>query len=424
MRITKIFPSITLVFGGVKSTYLPSSDNSETPGLLIGIPGNHDRPSNNFIITDTIDNEDYDYDSDFLQDLQPRKGSTIKDKKKYGHSRKNNHNHYSNNLQSSSIASIPAWDRPKLQKTCRELNVPRISLAKCMLKLFEINNKFEIKNGEYKQCKIDLGNQETSTAIAEKTIEFINTSAERDIKIYRDENIKLQAEVIAYKEKLSGRSIDIDRIMKNYVDPIKSGSRSQTSQRDQRITSREATANVMNPAKSKPVSPQICHQLSNQTDLNDLKYTYFGQIKNGRASGFGWRLYDNKKIFVGIFEDGHMQQGTYITGAKYKYFGEFKNDKKHGQGTHYNNKGLLTYTGLYKEHKRNGFGIKVWENGNIYVGDLRNNELTGKGKFLWKTGSYFDGYWNNGLRNPPSMVTHEDIVEILEKNSRKDRGSN
>ena len=41
----------------------------------------------------------------------------------------------------------------------------------------------------------------------------------------------------------------------------------------------------------------------------------------------------------------------------------------------------------------NGQGTMKYENGNVYVGELKNDERHGQGKMTYKDGSVYEGLW-------------------------------
>lgn len=85
---------------------------------------------------------------------------------------------------------------------------------------------------------------------------------------------------------------------------------------------------------------------------------YVGQVKNGKAHGYGIALME--------------------TGSRYE--GEWKNNQRHGQGSFYWEDGQY-YVGEYRNDRRNGNGAYFWPNGEKYVGDWKNDRRSGEGKF-------------------------------------------
>lgn len=109
---------------------------------------------------------------------------------------------------------------------------------------------------------------------------------------------------------------------------------------------------------------------------------YIGQVKDGKAHGFGVALLD--------------------TGSRYE--GEWANNQRHGEGTFYWADGEY-YVGSYKNDKRNGFGTYYWPNGEKYTGQWENDKRSGVGKFYDAEGEVVaGGEWED-----------DKLVEVNEK---------
>ncbi|MBA4744008.1 MAG: hypothetical protein H2058_02010 [Muricauda sp.] len=100
---------------------------------------------------------------------------------------------------------------------------------------------------------------------------------------------------------------------------------------------------------------------------------YIGQVKDGKAHGFGVALLD--------------------TGSRYE--GEWQNNQRHGEGTFYWPDGEY-YVGNYKNDKRSGFGSYYWPNGEKYTGEWEDDKRSGTGKFYDAEGDVVaGGEWND-----------------------------
>lgn len=109
---------------------------------------------------------------------------------------------------------------------------------------------------------------------------------------------------------------------------------------------------------------------------------YIGQVKDGKAHGFGVALLD--------------------TGSRYE--GEWQNNQRHGEGTFYWPDGEY-YVGNYKNDKRSGFGSYHWPNGEKYTGEWEDDKRSGTGKFYDAEGDVVaGGEWND-----------DKLVEVNEK---------
>jgi type II secretory pathway pseudopilin PulG len=84
-----------------------------------------------------------------------------------------------------------------------------------------------------------------------------------------------------------------------------------------------------------------------------IKVEYAGQIKNGRANGYG----------VGLFESGGV------------------------------------YRGNWKDNQRHGKGVYTWEDGEVYDGEFAGDKREGFGTYKWKNGERYEGQWKNDMRH-------------------------
>ncbi|SDQ75038.1 MORN repeat-containing protein [Flagellimonas zhangzhouensis] len=95
---------------------------------------------------------------------------------------------------------------------------------------------------------------------------------------------------------------------------------------------------------------------------------YIGQVKDGKANGYGVALLD--------------------TGSRYE--GQWVNNQRHGEGTFFWADGE-SYVGNYQNDKRSGFGTYYWPNGEKYTGDWKNDKRSGTGKFYDAEGDVVAG---------------------------------
>ncbi|PIB37736.1 MORN repeat-containing protein [Maribacter sp. 4G9] len=99
---------------------------------------------------------------------------------------------------------------------------------------------------------------------------------------------------------------------------------------------------------------------------------YIGQVKDGKAQGYGIALLD--------------------TGSRYE--GNWKNNQRHGQGTFYWPDGEY-YSGEFENDFRSGFGTYFWPNGEKYAGQWKEDKRSGSGKFFDSEGDVVaSGEWN------------------------------
>lgn len=109
------------------------------------------------------------------------------------------------------------------------------------------------------------------------------------------------------------------------------------------------------------------------TNSKGSQMHYVGEVKNGKANGFG----------VAILNTGS------------RYVGEWKNNQRHGDGSFYWEDGEY-YTGHYVNDKRSGKGSYHWPNGEKFVGLWKEDERTGEGSFYGKKGDIVaSGVWQD-----------------------------
>ena len=77
-----------------------------------------------------------------------------------------------------------------------------------------------------------------------------------------------------------------------------------------------------------------------------------------------------------------------------KYIGEMKNGLKEGKGRMYFNNGSR-YEGDFKNDKMEGKGILYFNDGR-YEGDFKNDKMEGKGILYGLNGPILDGNWKDG----------------------------
>ena len=106
------------------------------------------------------------------------------------------------------------------------------------------------------------------------------------------------------------------------------------------------------------------------TNTKGSQMHYVGQVKNGKANGFGVALLS--------------------TGSRYE--GEWRDNQRHGEGKYFWADGEY-YEGGFVNDKRNGEGTYHWPNGEKYTGHWKNDKRSGSGTFYGKEGKTLQGIW-------------------------------
>lgn len=200
-----------------------------------------------------------------------------------------------------------------------------------------------------------------------------------------------------------------------------------------------------------------------QDGIGTYKYgngTYNGTFKNGYRHGYGRYIFDGGSIYECTWDMGKQSGFGRVTVLEgNKYIVEFKDGKMDGMGLLYYNSGYKygkwsdgeyvkdedwlgtsgprlagssdkpneinfetgtvdncvsgdcdngfgtqnydngTYTGYFKDGKRSGYGVYVWNDGLKYEGNWENDKQEGLGKYLFTNGSYYFGEMRRGLQD-------------------------
>ena len=180
--------------------------------------------------------------------------------------------------------------------------------------------------------------------------------------------------------------------------------------------------------------------LSNPTWSNGYDFMYKGQVSNGYYTGLGASFWDeDRDFYIGRFEYGYRNgYGMYIVGDFDDrmllncsncviYVGNWVNGYKSGTGACYNLNGTRIYQGNFADDEpsgaypgtasneyrfdiiksgnnyyigetnngiRSGYGLYLWQNGNIWYGSWSYDTGSGIGVYLYQNGSVVTGIWN------------------------------
>ena len=134
---------------------------------------------------------------------------------------------------------------------------------------------------------------------------------------------------------------------------------------------------------------------------------YSGFFKNGMYNGKGTFIYYGGDIYTGNFvDDTFSGQGTYIWSINgERYFGHWENGIRQGIGTIFLEDGSSS-TDIWNEDEiveeevkdacingdcKSGYGVAIFENGEIYEGYWKNGDFSGQGVFYDTDGSRYEG---------------------------------
>jgi len=153
---------------------------------------------------------------------------------------------------------------------------------------------------------------------------------------------------------------------------------------------------------------------------------YEGEFKDNLYHGEGKFLHTNGDEFIGTYANGRRRDGKLVCVDGSYYIGTYVGGKIcDGTGKERVRDGG-TYQGGFKNSRRCGFGIRSYGNGDIYMGEWKdgvrngygatiyhekneskkkevrgtskNGKRHGKGYFLYRDGSVYEGKWKNGER--------------------------
>jgi hypothetical protein len=131
---------------------------------------------------------------------------------------------------------------------------------------------------------------------------------------------------------------------------------------------------------------------------NDTKSYEMGPVefKNGNIyegnwneklemHGYGKYLLKNDKVFVeGYWDKGILKQGRIFLPNGDIYEGEIENNEYDGKGKYYDKVEDSIYEGTFIKGERNKNGVIIFHDGSMYEGDLIDDDVpNGKGKFKW-----------------------------------------
>ena len=141
---------------------------------------------------------------------------------------------------------------------------------------------------------------------------------------------------------------------------------------------------------------------------------YEGDFVNDKRTGYALITFADGSSYEGNVVDGKPHGlGKYVFSDSSVYYGEFNLGKKHGTAEYRMADGSY-YRGTFVNDLKDGTEIcsvslpdgKIYtgectmyfaDTGSTYIGDFKEDKRTGKGKYTWKSGEYYEGEFVNGL---------------------------
>lgn len=211
-----------------------------------------------------------------------------------------------------------------------------------------------------------------------------NSSYKSIIETYKNEESKQRA--LASKNPVSDEAIS--KLQEEYYKSIQS-KKDQLKElsllKKQLDSSNQQTSLTKNQIEAKNEAISKLKQTLKQTQnkavelqfesAEGISVSYFGQVENGVATGFG----------VGVFE------------GKGIYRGEWKDNARHGKGTY------------------------TWSNGDVYEGQFMKGKIHGFGTYFFKSGEKYVGNWENNLRHGEGAVFNTEGEVLLQGTWQNDK---
>ena len=207
------------------------------------------------------------------------------------------------------------------------------------------------------------------------------------------------------------------------------------------------------PKKEKKTQPKASVAKTMRKEYSNGSYE--GEMKDGEPHGFGTYRWNDGDIYTGEYVNGVRHgKGKFVFASGNYYDGEWANEKYHGHGIYHWSDGD-EFEGEWKNGKRHGEGkwtyadgryyTGVWENGesissssivypsssgntasasiakvervvfdngDVYEGEMVDGFRHGKGKYTWANGNEYEGDWVRGKRTGYGVYKSYDKNEI------------
>ena len=136
--------------------------------------------------------------------------------------------------------------------------------------------------------------------------------------------------------------------------------------------------------------------------MKKMKFKYQGnKDEEGKKLGFGILLYEDTSKLMGNFFFFFLNGVVYFYNCgidNSTFIGEYRNNIPNGYGV-YSRQGLKLEGNNWNKNYINDIGIALWDEGDIYEGEFKNNIKEGIGTYRWEDGASYMGYFKNNQLN-------------------------
>ncbi len=101
---------------------------------------------------------------------------------------------------------------------------------------------------------------------------------------------------------------------------------------------------------------------------------------------------------INFSEELTQERQRIVLGDGTLFEGEIRNGKANGYGTMVY-PGNIKYSGTFEDNRKHGRGVFIWPNGDRYEGEFIYDHMTGYGNFTWTNGDRYEGNWYQGAFN-------------------------
>lgn len=136
----------------------------------------------------------------------------------------------------------------------------------------------------------------------------------------------------------------------------------------------------------RPVRPVLCPKRCAALIAGAFCRTFFGFALSSLTFGVGLGFAQQEPT---------LHQRDYENGDR--YVGTMRNGMRHGQGRYEWHHGHV-YEGAYENDLPQGRGIYTWPSGAQYRGEFQQGLRHGQGRFAWGPGNYYQGEYRMGER--------------------------